>query len=494
VSRRDLALQALFVFVVALLVRIVSASIVVFPQPEDTAYYVGVARNLLDGNGLTSNAIWSFQTPPLSFPRPAFEVWLPLPTFLAAIPMAILGSSFASAQWASVVVGSIVPVLAWRIGADAALERGLPISRVRVLGVGAGLTAAVYLPLVLHSALPDSTMLFAVLAMTACALMPRLLRDAETVRLVDWRLLGLGVLIGLAALTRNEAAFVGFAWLLAVWLRPGIAGRRKVALVATPAIVALVVFAPWMVRDWLEFGNPLPGQALANALSVTGFDIFAWSDPPTLARYLAVGPARLLEMRVDGLSHNLLTVLLIPGFPTSFVGLIALPWCVRLRSISPLAILSVTTFLVTSLVFPVSTTWGTYLHAAGPAQVLLIVSALLGLERLIEWVGRRRGWTRPVAWLGAALTVAASLLFLAAPTGMPFVGGQSQAFATRYAAIDAALAAAGRPIAQEGDWPAILDGGGPGTECFHEVELPMPADPDAAEAIDEVRVFEVACP
>src|SRR6185436_15531873 len=188
-----------------------------------------------------------------------------------------------------------------------------------------------------------------------------------------------GVLIGLAALTRNEAAFVGFAWLVVVWARRGIPARRKLALVVAPAAVALVVFAPWMVRDWLEFGNPLPGQALANALSVTGFDIFAWSDPPTLSRYLAVGPATLFQMRLDGLYHNLFTVLLIPGFPTSFVGLIALPWALRLRSLAPLAILSVTTFLFTSLLFPVSTTWGTYLHAAGPAHVLLIVSALLAL-------------------------------------------------------------------------------------------------------------------
>ena len=137
-SRADLLLQALLVFAVALVVRVLAASIVVFPQPEDTAYYVSVAQNLLAGHGLTSNAIWSFQTPPLSFPRPAFEVWLPLPTFLAAIPMAILGPSFASAQWASVVVGAIVPVLAWRIGADAAIDRGLSTSRVRVLGSAPG--------------------------------------------------------------------------------------------------------------------------------------------------------------------------------------------------------------------------------------------------------------------------------------------------------------------------------------------------------------------
>src|SRR4029079_18786850 len=98
-------------------------------------------------------------------------------------------------------------------------------------------------PLVLTSALPESTMPFAVLALSACALMPRLLRDAETLRLIDWRLIGLGVLIGLAALTRHEAAFVGFAWLVVVWARRDISGRRKLALVVAPAAVALAVFA-----------------------------------------------------------------------------------------------------------------------------------------------------------------------------------------------------------------------------------------------------------
>ena len=156
-----------------------------------------------------------------------------------------------------------------------------------------------------------------------------------------------------------------------------------------PALVALAVFAPWAVRDWLAFGSPLPGQALANALSVTGFDIFAWNDPPTLSRYLAVGPARLLEMRVDGLAHNLFTRPADPGLPDRrSSGSSRCRGRPRLRSVAPLAILSVTTFLVTSLVFPVATTWGTFLHAAGPAHVLLIVSALLALDAFIAWVGR----------------------------------------------------------------------------------------------------------
>ena len=220
-NRREIFLSAGLVFLIALVVRIVAASLVVFPQPEDTAYYVGVARNLLEGHGLTSDALWSYGTPPLSFPRPAFEVWLPLPTFLAAIPMAQFGATFPSAQLSSVVVGAIVPVLAWRLGADAATERRLSLSRTRVLALGAGLTSAVYLPLVLHSALPDSTMPFAALALAACLLMPRILRDAGRVRLTNPKVIALGVLIGLAALTRNEAAFLGLAWLVAVWRHAG---------------------------------------------------------------------------------------------------------------------------------------------------------------------------------------------------------------------------------------------------------------------------------
>jgi hypothetical protein len=203
VTRREALLGAAIVFVAAVVVRAGAASLIVFPKPEDTSYYVTVARNLLAGDGLVSNAIWSYHTPPLVFPRPAFEVWLPLPTFLAAVPMALLGASFAAAQVSSVIAGALVAVLAWRLAADVAVERGLPVGRARTLAIGTGLTAAVYLPLVLHSALPDSTMLFAALVLGACLLMTRLVRDPRGARPTDIRLLALGVVLGLAAWTRN---------------------------------------------------------------------------------------------------------------------------------------------------------------------------------------------------------------------------------------------------------------------------------------------------
>ncbi len=387
-SRREGILSALLVFAVAFVVRAVFASQIVFPKPEDTAYYVGVARNLVQGHGLVSDALWSYGTPPLQFPRPAFEVWLPLPTFLAAIAMAVGGVSFAAAQWSSVIVGSLVPVLAWRLAADVAEERGLPHGRASTLALGSGLTAAVYLPLILHSALPDSTMPFAVLALGACLLMTRVARDPRGARLADPRVVGLGVLIGLAALTRNEAVWIGLVWAIVAAGTGGLDRVARVRLIGVAGVVALVVFAPWAWRDWTVFGSPLPGQAATNALSVTGFDIFAWNDPPTLARYLAVGPARLVEMRVEGIAHNLFSVLLLPGLPLSIIGFLALPWQGRDTALRPVLLLSVITFLFTSLVFPVATTWGTFLHAAGPAHVLLIVSALLALDAGIARLGR----------------------------------------------------------------------------------------------------------
>ena len=180
-SRREAWLTALGIFLFALVVRAVAASAVEFPKPEDTAYYVGVARNLVEGRGMISDALWSYGTPPLVFPRPAFEVWLPLPSLLFAIPIALSGAAapipletaLRASQAVTAILGALLCVLAWRLAADVAEERGMEPGRARTLAIGSGLTAAVYLPLLLHAVQPDSTILFGVLAVGACLLMTR---------------------------------------------------------------------------------------------------------------------------------------------------------------------------------------------------------------------------------------------------------------------------------------------------------------------------------
>ncbi|MBA2380749.1 MAG: hypothetical protein H0V73_01445 [Chloroflexi bacterium] len=541
--QREAVIAALVVFAVALVVRWYAASLVVFPKPEDTAYYVDVARNLLAGRGLVSDSLWSFQTPPLIVPREAFEVWLPLPTIAAAIPMALFGATFAAAQVSSVLFGALVPVLAWRLAADVAEERRLPVGRARTLAVGTGLTAAVSLPLILHSTLPDSTMLFAALTLGAGLLIRRLRRAVEGgagepgAGRPRGLLFGLGVVLGLAALTRNEAAWLAIVWVVLACRLPR-SWRERAILIAIPAIVAAAIFAPWAIRDWLVFGSPLPGQALTNALSIQGTDIFAWSDPPTVPRYLAIGAGRLLDMRVQGIEHNLFDVLLVPGAPLSLIGLVGLPWIVRTRALQPLLFVSAVIFLVTGLIFPVSTTWGTFLHAAGAIHVLLVISALLALDRMIVAIGRRRGWTRPVAWLAPALTVSGALLFSAVvlpsfgtgsvgtertfaalderldaargggttpvitdyPIWLPYVsGGTALALPHESAASVLDLAqrfGAGMVVVVSRDHPfgATLAAGGPGADCFEPLDLGSSADPAAAAAVADVRAWRIVCP
>jgi hypothetical protein len=561
VSRREAVLSAAAIFLVAVAVRAWAATQITFPRPEDVAYYVGVARNLIEGRGLTTDAIWSFGTPPLAFPRAAFEVWLPLPSLIIAIPMALFGTTFAAAQLASIVTGSIVAVLAWWLAADVAAARGFAPGRARTLALGAGLTAAVYLPLVLASVQPDSTMPFAAFVLAACLVITRLER-AATMR----GLLGLGALIGLAALTRNEAIWLALAWAIIAW---GLAGGRSpavsrerlrawVGLVVPSAVVAVAVFAPWAIRDWIAYGSPFPGQTLTNALSLDGRDIFAWQDPPTLARYLDAGVGKLLELRWTGTVHNIVYVLLFLGVPLSVLGLIGLPGVVRppraamnraiadrhaIDPLRPLLLFSVITFAVASLVFPVSTTWGTFLHAAGAIHVLLVISALLLLDRVIVWVGARRAWTNPVAWLGPAFAIAGCLLFSAVI--LPADGRDARNASQRYAALAAAfsqpgteldLAAEPGPVitdfpiwfaeatrhhalalpneppdsildlarsfdpparllvveaANDGVWPAAIITGAPGSECFLPIELPDLHDYPGALA--SILVFRIRC-
>ncbi len=545
-TRREAWISAGAIFALALVVRAIAAAAITFPVPEDTAYYVAVARNLVEGHGLISDALWSYQTPPLVVPRAAFEVWMPLPTFIDAIPMALLGATFRAAQVAAVLVGALVPVLAWRLAADVAEERGLPRGRARVIALGAGLVACAYGPLAVHGALPDSTMPFAALALAACLLMARILREPGGARVRaprggqarDWRLIGLGVVLGLAALARNEALWLALTWALLAWFAsagPGASDVRaggegpsgspatrlgratRARLIAIPAAVAIVIYVPWMARDWAAFGSPMPGQALANALSVNGFDIFAWQDRPTLARYLAQGIGGLVSARVEGFRHNLVDVLLVPAIPAGPIGLLALPWQGRGGALRPLLVYSILTFTATTLFFPVATTWGTFLHAAGPVQVLLLVLCLLVLDALIVRIGRVRGWTRPVAWLGPVLVAATAVpVLLISVASVAGVATDAQA---RYEALAERLTAAGLPPSQaapiiadfpiwtawsmrvptlglpdespasvlelartfdahvlvvsdtHGIWPGVLSAGGPDAGCFVPIEL-----------------------
>ena len=258
---------------------------VVFPKPEDTAYYVGVARNLVEGRGLVSDALWSYATPPLVFPRPAFEVWLPLPTFLAAIPMLLLGPTLAAAQVierarrgdrARPRAGGSRP-MSPRSGACPRSAPGRWHS-----GPASPRPSTCRSSFTRRSRTPRCS--FAALALGACLLMARVLRaptpgpSGRRASARDRRPPGAGRVdpqrggVARAHLGRPRRGGTG--------CRSGDEGADHRRGRGSSRRWSSSRHGRY--RNWSAFGSPLPGQAVTNAFSVTGFDIFAWNDPPDL--------------------------------------------------------------------------------------------------------------------------------------------------------------------------------------------------------------------
>ena len=443
-------------FVAALAVRAAAATGVDFPPTEVSAYYVGVGRNLLEGDGLTSDAVWSYATPPLVVPKPAFDLWLPMATFVALPAMIVLGPTLWAAQLAHAVLGALLAPLAWWLGRDAARRAGLPAARAVSVALTSGLLVAVLGPLVVASMGPDSTTPFAVFAVAAAVVAPTALGGRD--RAPSGRAgVALGLLLGLAYLSRQEALFLGFVVLIAGLRR----GWRVGLLTIVPIVLGgAAVTLPWLARNALTFGTLFPGQAIENALLVRPTDIFAWTDRPTVARYLAQGPSAIAGNVAAAARHNVVDVLLISALPVGGVGVLALAAFRRspaLRLESPLGLLALAGFLTLAALtfaFPVATLSGTWLHASGPTLVALAALAALGGDAAVARIARLRAWSRQNAWLApvALLAVALPIALLS----VSLVTRQSQEEGVRARAAAERLAAAGPGAVALSDHPIWL--------------------------------------
>ena len=120
VNHRGSWLIPVSLFLVALLVRLVAIAWVPFPPTEGSLYYLDVARNLVQGHGLSTDALWNYANPPFTLPRPAFDLWLPLASLVAAVPMLIGGTAHQVGQRGGVVLGACVAPLTWAVAREAA--------------------------------------------------------------------------------------------------------------------------------------------------------------------------------------------------------------------------------------------------------------------------------------------------------------------------------------------------------------------------------------
>lgn len=489
-------------YLLAVVIRLLAASEIPFPTTEPSAYYVGVAQNLVNGDGLVSDAVWSYATPPWVVPEPAFDLWLPMSTFVSAAAMVVAGDTFWAAQLGGALLGALVAPLAWAIGREAANAQGLDSRRGRAVSITAGLLAACLGPLVIGSIVPDSYTPFTVFVLLAALFVPRVIgaRDGHDDVMPPSVVagLGLGVCLGLAYLSRQEVIWLGLAVLLMQGMvlswRPSGARLREAARRLWPVFAGgLLVVLPWLVRNWAELGSPLPGQVAHNMVLIDNEDIFAFADHPTMAAYLAQGAATVLLNPLEAAWDGITDVIVLLAFPIGIAGIIAIvglrraPFLRRPTALMAVLISGLLTFVTTVLLFPVATLWGTFLHASGPLLVGLGVVAAMGGDALLARISATRRWEKPNVAIAPIALLSATLLL--AGLQVTIVAGQADSKQQRFESVAASLGAAlasersERPFTFITDHPMWLAGA---TDDY-AVALP---DEDIGSLLELGKVFD----
>ncbi len=466
-------LVLVLLFVAALGVRWWYAEAVVFPPTDKSAFYSTTAENIVTGRGLEVDVLWSYQPSFPSATHPSHERWMPMTTGLVAAAFQIhrtlsgtLDTSLRIAQVPGLILGALLAPLTYLVG-----RRSLPggtrtpsNSRPgsRWVSLSAALLVALNATLCYQSASVDSSAPFVLLSAWALTLAVREPSD-------QGGYLAAGMLVALAYLTYAGGLLLLVAIPLAWYLLPSpqrplaelpdnpaaelvwrhwprdrsredeqqrALGPRLVNVLDLGVAFALVV-SPWLLRNYLVFGTPVPSPMLSQAWLTDLVDNFNYWSPPTWQTWLAQSWSVLLDQRVQALRHNG-QVLLQSTFAW---GLLALPglWLLRRKwsFFTPL-VYGLLLFLGLALVFPVSSMSGAFYHSLGAVMPFLALAAIYSLQRASQSLGRHR---KLASSISAAVVIALLVLTGARSIQvLPAVTMQHQANKEKYETVAGWLA------------------------------------------------------
>jgi hypothetical protein len=158
--------------------------------------------------------------------------------------------------------------------------------------------------------------------------------------------------------------------------------------------------APWLLRNLYLFGSPLPPGGGKALWFVDYNDLYAFPAAQiTPQRWWASGIEQIVCARLWSLGQNLQTLLAVQGSifltPLMIVGL----WRLRgERSVRLGALIWMMIFILMTLAFPFAGARGGYFHSGAGLQPLLWASVPVGLDVLVRWGSRQRGWQANQAW------------------------------------------------------------------------------------------------
>lgn len=361
-------------YLIGVLVLALLAAQVPGPLDIDSAYYLLVARNVAAGKGLVVDAVWRFTAPAASWPQPAGDVWMPLPSMLMA-PALLLGTTFRHAQAAQVLWAGLIPLLALRI----AREEGAPWPWAGLAALFALLAGTA----TIHWVDTDCYTAYAVVGGAALYAMGRGRQDAR------W-LAAAGLLAGLAAVTRNDGVLLlGVLWLAALCF--ACRGRRgipwKWILLGTAAF--LIPWGAWTARNLIVLGRPTTAP-LALFLTLRDYEhLFRLQPQADWAGFWHQGWNTFFALRWEALQASL--VVLAGDFQVwGLLPLAGIALGLRRRpALGPAFLYLLVLFLTLVAAFPllvVHGTWSRSLAAFLPTGCAGVALGLhQGTARLCRW-------------------------------------------------------------------------------------------------------------
>jgi Dolichyl-phosphate-mannose-protein mannosyltransferase len=379
---RPVVIDLLLVTLLALVVRVAAAALVSWPPYTDPAYYSLVAQRLAEGHGFSVPVIWSFlevgsQLPdPAVLPVPSNGHWLPLTSLVAAGSMELFGPTWQAGQVPMVLLSTALVPFTYLVAWELWPSRSVPLAS-SILAVFAG-------PLLVMYPTIDN---FAVFGTFGALSIWTSIRAVRSGRPGPW-LLAAGLFAGFATLARVDGLLLTVAPATAWLVR---AGWRRGALVAwgfASAAAFLLVLAPWMWRNVLEFGSPLP-SAGGHTLWITSYnEQFSIGHQVSAATYFSWGWPQIIGSKLQAWAElaGRTAVLLGGTFIVFFVPGLWI-WG-RRRELAPFLAYFVVMFVVMGLVFTFHAPKGAFYHSAAAWLPFAFPLAVASIPPVTSWAGR----------------------------------------------------------------------------------------------------------
>jgi hypothetical protein len=373
----------LILFGIALALRLLTATVVYQPGFVDAYYYYEVAANWHAGRGFSAVTVWNYQvggdfTPamPGDLSHPAFTYWQPLATVLAGLPMFLFGANFWAGSALFILCGAALPPVAYWLGQ---LLFGTQQTRYSWLMAVVMLFPGRYF---LFWNTPDNFAPFALITMLMLAAIYGGLYHNDR-----W-LIAAGALGGLAYLSRNDGilltATLVLCYLWRCWRAEPDEKLPRFKMLVAGLGVALLVVAPWLARNTLQFGTPLPSNSTKMLFLRDYLDFFSYSLKPDLNYYLGWGIGNIFSSKLNALGVNALLIIFQGLFLLGFPFVIGLIPTARKPTYFPFFVYTLLLYLTMALLFTEIGSQGTLFHSAGGLLPFQAGAALAALE----WLGR----------------------------------------------------------------------------------------------------------